>query len=181
MGGMIAQEVAAKWGNRIISLALIVTTSSFTSTLRGMPYDLGAVGISLTARFRSPRQRVRDIINLLYTKPYLREPSKEVQGETNESVITKRLIGIFSRVGFVDPFISRQQMTAIMTHSVSKQRLDMIRKLGYPILIIGARQDRLIHYGATLRLFKSLASEQTYMRMFEKSGTVHMTYHLRLF
>ena len=174
LGGMIALEMASRASTRITSLCLIVTTHKFTSLFRGSFHNLGAALTPLLRRFRSYERQIDDLVTLLYPTPFLDlplEPStvteKGSTPRTNREAVTADMV---EKVGPVDNDIAKRQIKAILTHSVSSKRLRAISDVGYPILLVAAQQDRLIHVGCSHRLARKLTSPHTQLVTFEDAG-----------
>ena len=56
---------------------------------------------------------------------------------------------------------STSQLSAVLTHRVDRRRCEIIKSIGIPILIVGAKQDKLIDVVNSRILRKKLDSTMT--------------------
>ncbi|OQS07921.1 hypothetical protein THRCLA_20034 [Thraustotheca clavata] len=67
------------------------------------------------------------------------------------------------------------QAAALMRHDVSPSRLQQIQQAGFPILIVAAKLDRLLHSDNSKYLYKHLKGPLTHKVIFEDTGhAVHV-------
>ncbi|OQR87630.1 serine protease family S33 [Achlya hypogyna] len=167
MGGMISQELAHTAPHRVKSLALIVTSPGFLQGATPRPAQLSGYW-QLAKNFVAPsrHQIATKMVYVLYTDAYL------------ERVVDGVALGTHVYNYHWDRLThARQsatgmygQYSAVLRHHMNATRLDEIRKAGFPILVIGARQDRLLHPNNSDILYECLKSSKTRRIMFEDAA-----------
>ncbi|TMW60706.1 hypothetical protein Poli38472_000748 [Pythium oligandrum] len=137
MGGMISLELASNSPARVKSLSLLVTT-------RGKYVnDKGNGAIIGTLFTRDVDAIVNTVIGMLYPEAF----TAQKMADSDETIYTKLFNYHKQRVLKAPPpsfsgWVG--QGLAIKTHYVSDDRLAAIGQAGFPVLIIGCREDNLI-------------------------------------
>ncbi|OQR82198.1 serine protease family S33 [Thraustotheca clavata] len=169
MGGMISQELAATATERVKSLALLVTTPGF---VQGATPGLAQLGgyLELTKNLFSRKRHhiAKKMLYVLYTDKYLEEPS-DIEGVTRGN----RLYNYhFQRLAHsrTSPAGMYGQYSAVLRHHVFAKRLLRIRKAGFPILVVGAKYDRLLHPNNSKVLYQLLKGPNTRSIYFEDAA-----------
>ena len=181
MGGMIALELASMYPDHIASLSLLVTHASIYSYLQSMYHQWRSMVKLFACRFLQPEQKAATMLDLLYPRDYLdvmvpvEEQETEGRHWTNQTRREKLYLMHLNNMKKSHPMGrnvvgAKNQMLAVLTHHVSSDRLHVIRDKGFPIMIIGSRQDALIHVGNTDRLYTHLASNHTTKVIFPDAG-----------
>lgn len=169
LGGMIALEVACQWPERVKSLSLLVTTSGIFSMLRN-PQQASILQRLLDCFDNSNEAVATRLLHLLYPEAYLDAPYESDISRTNRQVLHEYHL---ERVSQAQP-PSRPgligQFCAVLTHHVSHDRLREIQAKHFPILVVSAEEDRLIHPSNSHRLYESLAGEYTRHANYKDAG-----------
>ncbi|ORY05978.1 alpha/beta-hydrolase [Basidiobolus meristosporus CBS 931.73] len=164
MGGMIAQELALAAKPGTISCLIL------TSTHAGMTFTpiAGLLGVMKGLLAKNSDQLIENNCQMLYPQTWLAAAAPENSGfKTNKDVIVKRLT---DAAGVVPPPKTAGiygQLSAVMRHYVSKDRLHKIRDFGYPILVVTGTEDNLIRPTNSHYLAKELNAR---LEVFENSG-----------
>ncbi|KAG0706337.1 Alpha/Beta hydrolase protein [Suillus ampliporus] len=152
LGGMIAQELADRIPDRIITLSLIVTTAG-GRFWQNMPPWKGSTSLTRLLMTGDPDVKVPIIMNMLYPQPWLAEKAKDdPEGRTNlevQSDIYRRRLKITQPQS---PIGALSQMCAGLTHYVSPARLRKISSSIPKVVILTGDQDHLIHCSNSLHL-----------------------------
>ncbi|KAG7390625.1 hypothetical protein PHYPSEUDO_007087 [Phytophthora pseudosyringae] len=161
MGGMIAIELAATVPERLRSLTLLVTTrGAYLPHPRMWKPFLGSVlGGSMQC-----------VMELLYPSTILDQPIEGHDGLTVQDVLKKYHTTPQSDNGFPPLYALIAQGVACLTHWVSDERLELVAKAGFPILIIGSKQDILIPPENSVALIERLKGEHVKTLFFETGG-----------
>ncbi|KAK9709658.1 hypothetical protein K7432_008894 [Basidiobolus ranarum] len=164
MGGMIAQELAlvAKPGT-ICCLILTSTHAGMTLT----PFT-GLFGVLKGLIAKDSGQMIENNCQMLYPQTWLQAAAPEGSGyKTNKDVVVKRLT---DAAGVVPPPKSagvRGQLSAVVRHYVSKDRLHQIRDLGFPIAVVTGTDDNLVKPSNSYYLAREL---KAHLEVYENSG-----------
>ncbi|KAI0747963.1 alpha/beta-hydrolase [Daedaleopsis nitida] len=144
LGGMIAQELATKISERIVSLSLIVTKPG-RRRLVELPSYIGIKNLVRTMMIKEPEQRIPLVLEMLFPQEWLdaKDP-EDPEGRTNREIETA---SYRKRVAFTRPqsFVAGiSQMAAAMTHHVSPERLRRISSTIPKVLIVTGDSDYLV-------------------------------------
>ncbi|TFK81695.1 alpha/beta-hydrolase [Polyporus arcularius HHB13444] len=144
LGGMIAQEVASKIPERIVSLSLIVTKAG-RRRLVELPSYIGLKNLMRTMMIKEPEKKIPYVLEMLYPKEWLdaKAPS-DPEGRTNREIETlayKKRIEVTRPQTFLGAI---SQMAAAMTHHVSPDRLRKISSAIPKVIIVTGDTDNLI-------------------------------------
>ncbi|KAG7397222.1 hypothetical protein PHYBOEH_001100 [Phytophthora boehmeriae] len=163
MGGMISQELALAAPGRVQSLSLIVTSrGSFTP-------DASVYPEIFTTMFSSDSTKVTNaILSYLYPEPFLN--TKNGDKGTMHDVFFKYHRDVAATLGAPSASGAWGQTAALVLHSVSDAKLLHIRDQGFPILIVGAAQDRCINVSHAMHFKEVLASDHTNFVLYEDAG-----------
>ncbi|KAI0721610.1 alpha/beta-hydrolase [Cerioporus squamosus] len=144
LGGMIAQEVASKIPERIVSLSLIVTKAG-RRRLVELPSYIGLKNLMKTMMIKEPEKKIPYVLEMLYPKEWLDAKAPlDPEGRTNreiETVSYKKRIAVTRPQTFLGAI---SQMAAAMTHHVSPDRLRKISSTIPKVIIVTGDTDNLI-------------------------------------
>ncbi|KAF1792276.1 SNARE associated Golgi protein [Phytophthora cactorum] len=171
MGGMISQEIALAAPERLQSLSLLVTSpGSFTP-------DASAYPAILTTLVSSDMDNVTNaMLSFLYPDSFL--VSKNGDNGTMHDVFFKYHMEVAATLGAPSSSGALGQTAALVLHNVSDKKLTKIRDYGFPILIIGAKQDQCINVSHSLHFSKVLESDHTKLVMYEDAGHACFLQHI---
>ncbi|KDO17435.1 hypothetical protein SPRG_17102 [Saprolegnia parasitica CBS 223.65] len=165
MGGMISQELAHAAPRRVQSLSLLVTAPGFRRGPLPRLYQLAGYWKSCVNMILPTRESITDmLLYILYPDTFL--------GASNGHV--GKLLQDFHmhRLQFARNQISGAigQATALLRHDMSSDRLRQIQAAGFPILVVAAKLDRLLHSDNSKLLYKHLKGPQTHKLIFDDTG-----------
>ncbi|KAF4046038.1 Serine aminopeptidase [Phytophthora infestans] len=171
MGGMISQEIALAAPERLQSLFLLVTSpGSFTPEASAYP-------AIITTLVSSDMDKVTNaMLSFLYPESFL--ACRNGDSGTMHDVFFKYHKEVAATLGAPSSSGALGQTAALVLHSVSDKKLHKIRDAGFPILIVGARQDRCINVSHLLHFSEVLASDHTRMVMYEDAGHACFLQHI---
>ncbi|TMW60705.1 hypothetical protein Poli38472_000747 [Pythium oligandrum] len=144
MGGMISLELAANFPKRVKSLSLLVTTRG------NYVNDKGNGNIIRMLLSRDADTMAELVVGILYPEAF----TAQKMADSNETIYTKLFTyhrdqinnappsSLSSRISSLSGWVG--QGLAVKTHYVSDERLAAIGQAGFPVLIIGCREDNLI-------------------------------------
>lgn len=169
MGGMIAQELAWRLGDKVKSLALLSTYSKFNGlpafdNLRKNPLKLLGIVKTLASPpnpFHTPEEFAASTVIYNFPKEWLDSKSTQNGKEnmTNRDVIVQFQTERFKETGLQNPAGRAGQRNACLTHYVDK-RLDEIAAYSYPKIVIAGDRDELLRQPvSSLYLAKQLKAE----------------------
>ncbi|GMF17636.1 unnamed protein product [Phytophthora lilii] len=161
MGGMIATELAATAPQRVRSLTLLVTTrGAYLPHPRMWRPFLGSVlGGSMNC-----------VMELLYPSAILDRPIDGREDLTVQDVLNAYHSTPQSTNAYPPLYALAAQGVACLTHYVSDERLESVAKAGFPILIIGSKQDILIPPENSVALIERLQGDHVRTLFFETGG-----------
>ncbi|KAF8839893.1 alpha/beta-hydrolase, partial [Paxillus ammoniavirescens] len=171
LGGMIAQELAYRIPERVMSLSLAVTRAG------GRPWGnmpsvrfLQCFGRKLALLTTTDRkQRIPIAFDMLFPAEWLDAKAEDdPEGRTNRDVQSELLRRRFEMTQPQTLMGSLGQMSAGITHRVTPDRLRKISAAIPKVLILSAAEDNLIHYSEGEYL-KSHMPEAEY-QFWEKTG-----------
>jgi pimeloyl-ACP methyl ester carboxylesterase len=168
MGGMVAQELAHAVPERVKSLALMVTTPGLRAGILPKRPQISAFWAFLKCLFFATPHRVTSTaLYLLFPEEFLNQYHRDnvSVGNILYSHLRERMK---QRKAKISGFIG--QYAACMIHYMSKNRLAKVRESGFPIVVIGAKKDRLLHPDNSKHLYKHLKSDLTQSILFEEAG-----------
>ncbi|KAF4046034.1 alpha/beta hydrolase fold [Phytophthora infestans] len=160
MGGMIATELAATVPERVRSLSLLVTTrGAYLPHPRMWKPFLGAVLGSMQCA-----------MELLYPSVILDNPIGGRDGLTVQDVLKAYHSTPQCENAFPPLHALVAQGVACLTHWVSDERLELVAKAGFPILIITGKQDIMIPPENSVTLVERLKGDHVHTLFFETGG-----------
>lgn len=145
LGGMIATELAYMAPDTVRSLSLVATAHSSRSVL-----TFGLTRLPRLLKWRSSRWWSE----IMYPNAYLTE--------TNHRQMLERFYTqLESHARMPSLMGALTQLTAVLSHHVSSRRLSGLQARGFPILIVAATKDLVIHSAAAEYLYKALSGPAT--------------------
>ncbi|OSD01674.1 alpha/beta-hydrolase [Trametes coccinea BRFM310] len=144
LGGMIAQELAKKIPERIVSLTLVVTKPGRRQWFELAPLA-GIKGLAKSMMISDPEQKIPIVLNMLFPKEWLDSKREgDPEGRTNWEL---EFEAYRERIRFTRPqsFLgSISQMAAAITHYVSPDELRKISSSIPKVTIVTGDTDNLI-------------------------------------
>ncbi|KUF88234.1 Endoglucanase A [Phytophthora nicotianae] len=116
------------------------------------------------------------MLSFLYPDSFL--ASKNGDNGTMHDVFFKYHKEVAATLGAPSSSGAFGQTAALVLHSVPDKKLHKIRDSGFPILIIGAKQDQCINVSHSLHFSKVLASDHTKLVMYEDAGHACFLQHI---
>ncbi|KAH9951272.1 alpha/beta-hydrolase [Amylocystis lapponica] len=145
LGGMIAQELATKIAERIISLTLTVTRAR-RGLLTWLPSLQGCYALAKAMVITDRPKKIPILLDMLFPQDWLdAKNSDDAQGRTNRELQTMEYIRRFDVVPPQQLMGSVSQMAAATTHNVSPERLHSISASVPKVLILTGTKDQLVH------------------------------------
>ncbi|RHY18647.1 hypothetical protein DYB32_010347 [Aphanomyces invadans] len=174
MGGMIAQELAYMAPERVLSLALMVTTPGFRQgALPGLPQLTSYASLVQNLLYPTHHRVASTMISVLFPESYLQQASS-TKGDADTTMTTEAVLykHHMERLSHVQMSLSGiiGHYTAVLFHNVSRDRLKVIANSGFPIMIIGAKMDRMLHPDNSEYLAQTLSGKYTTAIIFEHAG-----------
>ncbi|KAF0694882.1 Aste57867_14283 [Aphanomyces stellatus] len=171
MGGMISQELAHAAPDRVLSLALLVTTPGFLEApWPGWSQITAYLSIIRNFFVTTLHARTMLLMGVLYPAAFL----------TQHAATAAALYTIHSerlKLARRQPAGLMGQYAAVLTHRMSSARLGEIQQAGFPILVLGAGQDRLLHVSHSRVLGERLRAPRTKTIIADASGHgMHMQF-----
>lgn len=139
MGGMISLELSCLAPERLLSLSLLVTHAGGPNSV--VPAK-GFVTLMKLLRTRDTKIRTRLTMPMIHSDKWLNE--KHSSGKTNLEYVSEiheermKEDGPLSFLGIFG------QISAIMTHYISKSRMKKIKDYGIPVFICTGTKDHLV-------------------------------------
>ncbi|KAL4128848.1 hypothetical protein PRIC2_007828 [Phytophthora ramorum] len=161
MGGMIALELAATAPQHVRSLTLLVTARG---KYKPHPRMWKALFGSIC------KGSMQCVMELLYPSVILDNPIEGRADLTVQDVLKDYHSTPLSDNGLPPLHAVVAQGLASLTHHVSNERLALIAKSGFPIFIIGSKQDILMPPKNFLELVEHLKGEHVQTLFFETGG-----------
>ncbi|KAF0714693.1 Aste57867_3743 [Aphanomyces stellatus] len=170
MGGMIAQELAYAAPERVLSLALMVTTPGFRQgALPGMSQVTSYLSLAQNMVYPTHHRVASTMLYALFPDDFLQE--RHAGGDlTAQAILYKhhmeRLKTVkMSLAGVLGHY------SAVLFHNVTRDRLKVIADSDFPIVVIAAKKDRMLHPDNSKVLYKTLrGGKQTEAIVFENAG-----------
>ncbi|KAI0705858.1 alpha/beta-hydrolase [Cytidiella melzeri] len=178
LGGMIAQGLASRIPERIISLTLGVTTPGGRPWSNFPPWK----GLSSLARLTftaDPEAKIPIILEMVFPVKWLDiKAENDSQGRTNREVLTqvyRRRIQMTQPQKFVGHI---SQMLAGLTHHVAPPRLREISKRIPKVLILTGDEDYLVRPSESVQLKEHMPEAE--LVLWENTGHgIHMQHKRR--
>ncbi|KAF7322687.1 FACT complex subunit SPT16 [Mycena chlorophos] len=156
LGGMIAQELALRIPQRIVSLTLAVTTPGGHWWTNFPPWK-GVVGLTKLLLTPEPEKKIAILLPTVYPQAWLDAKAEDdPEGRTNyevQVVIYRRRIAITAPQFFMGAV---SQMAAGLTHHVSAEQLKTINDTIPYIHIVTGDSDNLVWPGNSRYLAKCM-------------------------
>ncbi len=154
MGGMIAQEVALNYPEKVEKLVLCATNCGWTSTFKILARLLLPIfKISFKRKMKTPESTMQYVFSGLYTEEYIKE---------NHDVLEERKKKL---IEYVSPFeVYERQTRAILKFNTRKR----LKNLEIPTLILHGKKDSLVAYKRGLELAKLIPYSR--LASFDNSG-----------
>jgi pimeloyl-ACP methyl ester carboxylesterase len=151
LGGMIAQELALAVPHRMLSLALIATHAGGWKSY--IPPWQAVLSVLRHPFVKTPKDQTRVLMEAVFSQKFLALPGKKehfsiINGEYSTVLdfymdsLIDQFDGIFVKENPLYQFI--QQLSAVLTHRVSAQRLETLRDK-FPILLMVGTGDKIVH------------------------------------
>ncbi|KAG6874020.1 hypothetical protein C0995_007977 [Termitomyces sp. Mi166 len=173
LGGMIAQELAARIPNRIASLILAVTTPG-GKPWNNFPPWAGLASLTRLLFTQDPAKKAGIVSEMLFPKSWLDlKAEDDPAGKTNHQVQNE---GFIRRVTIAQPqrFIGHiSQMAAALTHHCIPDRLRFISSSIPKVVILTGDIDNLVSPAHSLELKASMA-EAEYIQWAETGHGIHI-------
>ncbi|CAL1704260.1 unnamed protein product [Somion occarium] len=156
LGGMIAQELATRIPERIISLTLAVTTPGGRPWTNLPPWK-GLTSLLRLQFITDPEVKIPIILEMVFPRKWLDEQAEnDPQGRLNRELAT---LDYRKRIELTKPqafFGAISQMFAGLTHHVTPDRLSQISKTIPKVLILTGDEDDLVDPQNSLHLKKHM-------------------------
>ncbi|KAI0080593.1 alpha/beta-hydrolase [Panus rudis PR-1116 ss-1] len=173
LGGMIAQELATRVPERIISLILAVTTAG-GHVWNNLPPWKGFSSLTRLTFMKDPEAKIPIIHDMVFPQKWLNSKAEDdPEGRTNRELMT---IDYRRRMEITRPqtfFGTISQMIAGMTHHVSPARLNSISKSIPKVVIITGDEDHLVSPKNSFYLKKHMP-EAEFIQWKETGHGIHM-------
>lgn len=144
MGGMIAQELADRISDRIISLSLIVTTAGSQFMLNVPPWK-GSTALARLLMTGDPDAKVPILMDMLFPQSWLAEKAEDdPEGRTNLEIHSAWYHRRLKITRPQTPSGALSQLYAGLTHYVSPARLRKISSSIPKVIILTGDQDHVI-------------------------------------
>ncbi|KDO23124.1 hypothetical protein SPRG_11969 [Saprolegnia parasitica CBS 223.65] len=168
MGGMVAQELAYAAPHLVRSLALIVSSPGHTTgAFPGITQFATYLTMAKFGFARSMHDIVDTMMSTLYPKHYLAETASD--GRTMHEMLHQFHLELLDGVTFNLAGVHGQH-AAVFGHNMSPARLEAVRAHGFPILVVGAAHDWILHPKNADYLFMHLEGPHTRKVVFDTSG-----------
>ncbi|MFC7299451.1 alpha/beta fold hydrolase [Herminiimonas aquatilis] len=131
MGGMIAQIVAARYPERVLSLTSIMSTSG----RRGLPGPTRAARKVLFSAAPDPTQHAALVEHFVHTMQVIGSPAYP----TSSEILRERVSRTIKRS--LEPIATTRQLLAI---GASGDRVELLKHIGAPTLVIHGIDDPLV-------------------------------------
>jgi len=144
LGGMVAQELAARISHRIISLTLTVTTAG-GNVIYNLPPWKGFISLLSLVFMGDPQKKVATILDMIFPQSWLdKKREGDEKGRTNRQYQAEDYL---HRIQITRPQTlvgHLSQMCAGLTHYVSKERLQTMAASIPKITIVTGDEDNLV-------------------------------------
>ncbi|KAI0797835.1 alpha/beta-hydrolase [Abortiporus biennis] len=173
LGGMIAQELATRIPERIISLTLAVTTAG-GRPWANFPPRKGLINLTRLMAITDAEKKIPLVHDMVFPESWLDEVAEgDTEGRTNREHMT---IEYRKRIEATRPqtFLgSVSQMAAGLTHNVSAERLRNISKSIPKVTIVTGDQDHLVDPSNSKYLNENMPEAE--LQVWEETGHgIHM-------
>ncbi|KAH9066039.1 alpha beta-hydrolase [Lactarius deliciosus] len=144
LGGMIAQELAYRISERLISLSLAVTSAGGLPIFNIPPW-FGLKNLLRVSFIKDPKRRTPLIVESCFSSSWLdARAENDPEGRTNREVQTILYNERAAITRVPNPVGAFSQMWAGLTHHVEAERLAQISKAIPKVLILTGDQDHFI-------------------------------------
>ncbi|GAB9471071.1 Dead deah box rna [Globisporangium polare] len=173
MGGMISQELALMTPKRVQSLSLVVSARG-----KFCP-AYSALGPIIKSTSSSDVEVITScVVSFLYPEAYANQPIGDSGKKTMRDVLHA-----YHKTGSAargPPVASGAlgQSSALIFHFVSDERLLEIRDHGYPILIVGAKEDQAIDVSHAHHFQKMLTGDHVTSKIYDDAGHAVFLQHI---
>lgn len=178
MGGMVAQELATRIPDRIVSLSLVVTKPGGFSSINFTPWR-GMRGLLKVTFEKDPAKRVPIVLDMLFPQPWLDSPVPDDPNKrTNRQIQSEMLI---RRAEITRPQTltgSLSQMAAAITHKITVERNRYMASKIPKILILTGDKDDLVNPANSEELAKRMP-EAEFIKWEETGHAIHEQWHER--
>ncbi|KAI9441700.1 Alpha/Beta hydrolase protein [Lactarius indigo] len=154
LGGMIAQELAYRIPERLISLSLVVTTAGGLPIFN-IPPLFGLKTILRLQFIKDPNKRSPFVVDMCFNASWL-DARAENEGRTNREVQIMLCDERAAVTRIQRPLGAVSQMWAGFTHHVGAKRLAQISKAIPKVLILTGDQDHLVRPSNSAYLSKHM-------------------------
>ncbi|KIJ43991.1 hypothetical protein M422DRAFT_168948 [Sphaerobolus stellatus SS14] len=172
MGGMVAQELATRIPDQIVSLSLVVTKAGGLSLANLTPWK-GLWGLTRATFTKDPFKRVPIVLRMIFPDSWLDAPNADDPNKrTNRQLQTEHYI---RRIEFTRPQTlagSLSQISAALTHKVTKDRHRLIATSIPKILILTGDKDDLVNPANSKELAKRMP-EAEYIQWKDTAHCLH--------
>ncbi|KAI0002146.1 alpha/beta-hydrolase [Russula compacta] len=179
LGGMIAQELAYRIPERLISLTLAVTTAGGLPWWNIPPW-FGLRNLVMVQFIKDPKKRVPYLVEACFTASWLDTNAEDdAKGRTNREIQNEISHARAAATRVQRPLGAISQMWAGLTHHVQTNRLAQISQTIPKVLILTGDQDHLVRPSNSAYLKKQMP-EAEYI-VWKDTGHVVSAQHVERF
>jgi len=165
LGGMIAQEVALLIPSQISTLSLINTHAGGLKAY--IPPWYAILSISRHLFKKGEKEKVRVLLETVFSKHHLAKPGRKeylsIIEQEHPTILDFYVDTFVEQFSTILPkenakYLFMQQLTAVLTHRVSKRRLSQLRGR-FPVMVCVGTGDKVVHPSHSYKLTKYLDAE----------------------